>query len=148
MLEQKKITREEYEKALAAPMTVNKFPRSFNSAPFFVDLVLKQLRETYPQTQLTTEGLRIFTTLDTMMQRSAEKALIDGIAGLNKKYEHLRKIPSPLQGVVVTIQPGTGYVKALVGGRSYKKSQFNRALQARRQPGSLFKPFVYVTAMD
>jgi penicillin-binding protein 1B len=148
MLEQKKITREEYDKALAAPMTVNKFPRSFNSAPFFVDLVLKQLRETYPQTQLTSEGLRIFTTLDTIMQRSAEKSLVDGIANLNKKYAHLRKIQSPLQGVVLTIQPGTGYVKALVGGRSYQKSQFNRAFQARRQPGSLFKPFVYVTAMD
>lgn len=148
MLEQKKISREQYDKAMAAPMTVNKFPRSFNSAPFFVDLVLKQLRETYPQTQLTSEGLRIFTTLDTIMQRSAEKSLVDGIANLNKKYAHLRKIQSPLQGVVLTIQPGTGYVKALVGGRSYQKSQFNRAFQARRQPGSLFKPFVYVTAMD
>jgi penicillin-binding protein 1B len=50
--------------------------------------------------------------------------------------------------VILTIQPGTGYVKALVGGRNYSKTQFNRAIQARRQPGSLFKPFVYVTAMD
>ena len=49
---------------------------------------------------------------------------------------------------MLTIQPGTGYVKALVGGRNYSKTQFNRAIQARRQPGSLFKPFVYVTAMD
>lgn len=148
MRDQKMITEEQYRKAVAAPMTENRFPRSFNSAPFFVDLVLKQLRETYPQTQLTTEGLRIFTTLDTIMQRSAEKALGDGIAGLNKKYAHLRRISAPLEGVVLTIQPGTGYVKALVGGRNYQKSQFNRAFQARRQPGSLFKPFVYVAAMD
>ena len=56
--------------------------------------------------------------------------------------------PKPLEGVMLTIQPGTGYVKALVGGRSYSKTQFNRAIQARRQPGSLFKPFVYITAMD
>jgi penicillin-binding protein 1B len=118
MRDQKKITPEQHEKAVDTPMTENRFPRSFNSAPFFVDLVLKQLHETYPQTQLTTEGLRVFTTLDTVMQRSAEKALVDGIAGLNKRYEHLRKIKAPLQGVVLTIQPGTGYVKALVGGRS------------------------------
>jgi len=109
---------------------------------------LKQLRETYPETQLKTEGLRVFTTLDTIMQRSAEQALDAGIDGLNKKYSYLRKSPTPLEGVMLTIQPGTGYVKALVGGRNYSKTQFNRAIQARRQPGSLFKPFVYVAAMD
>jgi penicillin-binding protein 1B len=148
MLEQKKIDQATYERAVATPMTVNKFPKAINSAPFFVDLVLKQLRETYPETQLKTEGLQIFTTLDTMMQRSAEQALQSGIASLNKKYTHIAKSPTPLEGVVLTIQPGTGYVKALVGGRNYGRSQFNRALQARRQPGSLFKPFVYVAAMD
>jgi len=110
--------------------------------------VMKQLRETYPETQLKTEGLRIFTTLDTMMQRSAEAALDNGIQDLNKKYSYLRKSQTPLEGVILTIQPGTGYVKALVGGRNYSKTQFNRAIQAKRQPGSLFKPFVYVTAMD
>jgi penicillin-binding protein 1B len=127
---------------------VTRFPRTSRSAPFFVDLVLKQLKETYPETQLKTEGLRIFTTLDTIMQRSAEQALDNGIASLNRNYPYLRKQPLPLEGVIVTIQPGTGYVKALVGGRNYSKTQFNRAIQARRQPGSLFKPFVYVTAMD
>ncbi len=148
MKDQERITPDEYERAVTAPMTVNKFPKSFNSAPFFVDLVLKQLRETYPETQLKTEGLRIFTTLDTIMQRSAERALVEGLAALSKKHSHIRKSPSPVEGVVLTIQPGTGYVKALVGGRSYKNSQFNRAFQAKRQPGSLFKPFVYVAAMD
>lgn len=148
MLEQEKITAEEFEKAREAPMTVNKFPRSFRSAPYFVDLVMKQLRETYPETQLETEGLRIFTTLDTMMQRQAEKSLEEGVARLAKNHASIRKAETPLEGVVITIQPGTGYVKALVGGRSYSRSQFNRALQAKRQPGSLFKPFVYVAAMD
>ncbi|HEX3110475.1 MAG TPA: penicillin-binding transpeptidase domain-containing protein, partial [Thermoanaerobaculia bacterium] len=84
----------------------------------------------------------------TMMQRSAETALDTGIADLNKKYSYLRKSQTPLEGVILTIQPGTGYVKALVGGRNYSKTQFNRAIQAKRQPGSLFKPFVYATAMD
>jgi penicillin-binding protein 1B len=148
MLDQEKITRAEYEAAVISPLTTARFPKTSRSAPFFVDLVLKQLRETYPETQLKTEGLRVFTTLDTIMQRAAEQSLDGGLADLNKKYPYLRKSPTPLEGVVLTIQPGTGYVKALVGGRNYSKTQFNRAIQARRQPGSLFKPFVYATAMD
>jgi len=148
MLDTRKIKQSEYETARAVPMTVPKYPKSFRSAPFFVDLVLKQLRETYPETQLKTDGLRIFTTLDTIMQRAAERALEQGASSLTKRYASLRKSELPLQGAIITIQPGTGYVKALVGGRSYSKSQFNRALQARRQPGSLFKPFVYIAAMD
>ncbi|HYH06420.1 MAG TPA: PBP1A family penicillin-binding protein [Thermoanaerobaculia bacterium] len=148
MKDQQKISERDYLDAVASPLSVTKFPKTSRSAPFFVDLVLKQLRETYPETQLKTEGLRIFTTLDTMMQRSAEEALDHGIASLGKKYKHIRNSQTPLEGAVVTVQPGTGYVKALVGGRNYSKTQFNRAIQARRQPGSLFKPFVYVTAMD
>lgn len=148
MRDQKKITPAEYEAAKASALSVTRFPKTSRSAPFFVDLVLKQLRETYPETQLKTDGLRIFTTLDTTMQRSAEEALDTGIANLAKKYKYIRNSETPLEGVVVTIEPGTGYVKALVGGRNYSKTQFNRAIQARRQPGSLFKPFVYVTAMD
>ncbi len=148
MKEQGYISDTEYEQAVASPLTTSRFPKTSRSAPFFVDLVLKQLKETYPETQLRTEGLRVFTTLDTIMQRSAEQSLDSGIEALNKRYSYLRKSPTPLEGVILTIQPGTGYVKALVGGRSYSKTQFNRAIQARRQPGSLFKPFVYATAMD
>jgi penicillin-binding protein 1B len=148
MLEQSMISEAEYKAAVDQPLTVNRYPRSINSAPYFVDLVLQQLRETYPDTQLKTDGLKIFTTLDTVMQRSAETALEEGIADLKKGYPHIRKADVPLEGVVLTIEPGTGYVKALVGGTNYRKSQFNRAVQARRQPGSLFKPFVYVAAMD
>jgi penicillin-binding protein 1B len=148
MKEQGYINETEYEQAVASPLTTARFPKTSRSAPFFIDLVLKQLKETYPETQLRTEGLRVFTTLDTIMQRSAEQSLDSGIEALNKRYSYLRNSPTPLEGVILTIQPGTGYVKALVGGRSYSKTQFNRAIQARRQPGSLFKPFVYATAMD
>ncbi|HYM60819.1 MAG TPA: PBP1A family penicillin-binding protein [Thermoanaerobaculia bacterium] len=148
MRDQKMITEEDYQGAVASPLAVARFPKTSRSAPFFVDLVLKQLRETYPETQLKTEGLRIFTTLDTMMQRSAEQALDDGLTSLTKRYPYIKKSETPLEGAILTIQPGTGYVKALVGGRNYSKTQFNRAIQAKRQPGSLFKPFVYVTAMD
>jgi len=148
MRDQEKISVAEYEIAVSSPLEVTRFPKTSRSAPFFVDFVMKQLRETYPETQLKTEGLRIFTTLDTTFQRSAEQALESGIAALTKQHKHIKASKTPLEGVVLTIQPGTGYVKALVGGRSYSKTQFNRAIQAKRQPGSLFKPFVYVTAMD
>jgi penicillin-binding protein 1B len=148
MKEQGRISEREYTEAMASPLTVTRFPKTSRSAPFFVDFVMQQLRATYPETQLETEGLRIFTTLDTLMQRSAEQALDTGIGDLTKKYKYIRTADAPLEGVVVTIQPGSGYVKALVGGRNYGKTQFNRATQARRQPGSLFKPFVYITAMD
>lgn len=148
MVDQKRITEVQYEEAVNSPLAVTKFPRTSRTAPFFVDFVMKQLRETYPETQLKTEGLLIFTTLDTIMQRTAEQSLDSGLGALTKQYRHIRTSPTPLEGVVVTIQPGTGYVKALVGGRSFSKTQFNRAIQAKRQPGSLFKPFVYVTAMD
>ena len=148
MLEQGKITEADYKAAVASPLSSRGFRRTSRSAPFFVDLVMRQLRETYPETQLKTEGLRIFTTLDTIMQRSAEQALDSGVANLTKQYKNIKNSPTPLEGVILTIQPGTGYVKALVGGRNYSKTQFNRAIQAKRQPGSLFKPFVYVTAMD
>ncbi len=148
MRDQGMITPDVYAQTVAQSLAVTRFPKTSRSAPFFVDLVMKQLRETYPETQLKTEGLRIFTTLDTVMQRSAEQALDTGIESLNKRYPHIKKSPVPLEGVIVTIQPGTGYVKALVGGRNYSKTQFNRAIQAKRQPGSLFKPFVYIAAMD
>ncbi len=148
MRDQNLVTEEEFVAAMNEPLTVNEYPREINSAPYFVDLVLHQLRETYPDTQLHADGLRIFTSLDTIMQRSAEKALEEGIEDLKKRYAHVRKADAPLEGVVVTIEPGTGYVKALVGGTSYRRSQFNRAVQAKRQPGSLFKPFVYAAAMD
>ena len=148
MRDQKKISEEDYQKAVASSLATSRFPKTSRSAPFFVDLVLKELKETFPETQLKTEGLRIFTTLDMIMQRAAEESLNSGIDSLNKRYSYLRKSATPLDGVVLTIQPGTGYVKALVGGRNYSKTQFNRAIQARRQPGSLFKPFVYIAAMD
>jgi penicillin-binding protein 1B len=148
MRDQNMITPEQYQAAIDTPLRTSKYPRSFRSAPYFVDLVMQQLRETYPETQLKTEGLRIFTTLDTMMQRSAERALDQGVERLRKQYAAVRNSKTPLEGVVISIQPGTGYVRALVGGRNYSRSQFNRALQAKRQPGSLFKPFVYIAAMD
>ena len=88
MLEQERITQAEHDAAAKQPLSKAKFSRLINSAPYFVDLVMRELRETYPETQLETEGLRVFTTLDTIMQRAADEALEDGLAAHRKRTGH------------------------------------------------------------
>ena len=89
---------------------------------------------------------RVATTLDPALQRAAEAAVRDGLARIEQTSKVAR--PGTLQAAVVAIEPGTGRIRALVGGRSYGDSQFNRAVRAFRQPGSLFKPFVYLAAFE
>ncbi|MBI4526083.1 MAG: transpeptidase-transglycosylase, partial [Deltaproteobacteria bacterium] len=120
-----------------------------NDAPFYVDYLKRELAENYSNAVLTAEGFRIFTSLDLQLQRSAEKALADGLKRLEDGYPRLRKRgeEDSLEGAIVVIRPQTGEIKAMVGGRDYQRSQFNRVFQAKRQPGSIFKPFVYLTAL-
>ncbi|MEJ2657084.1 MAG: penicillin-binding transpeptidase domain-containing protein, partial [Desulfobacterales bacterium] len=95
-------------------------------------------------------GLSVYTTLDTEVQMAAENALQKGLDALEKSNPALsRSDPQKkLQGAVIVMQPKTGYILAMVGGRNYSVTQFNRITQARRQPGSAFKPFVYLTGLD
>jgi penicillin-binding protein 1B len=146
MLDQERITQPEYEGAVAEPILVGGRRPELNAAPWFVDFVLQELVERYGDEALRSEGLRIFTTLDMRAQRQARKALVEGLERLESGYRSLRKTAGQLEGAMVVLDPQTGYVRALVGGRDYARSQFNRATQARRQPGSTFKPFVYLTA--
>ena len=120
-----------------------------NDAPFYVDFLKRELAEIYSHEVLTAEGLRIFTSLDLQLQRMAEKALVDGLKRLEESYPFLRKRGEEdhLEGAIVVLQPQTGEIKAMVGGRDYQKSQYNRVFQARRQPGSTFKPFTYLAAL-
>jgi penicillin-binding protein 1A len=96
--------------------------------------------------------LRIFTTLDLEMQRIAAEVLQNGVKGIEKTLFGRRKgaqrDPAGLEGALVAIEPATGEIRAMVGGLDYGKSQFNRVAQARRQPGSAFKPFVYAAAFE
>jgi len=98
---------------------------------------------------LTAEGLRIFSSLDLQLQRIAERSLAEGLQKLEQTYPALRRKgdDDSLEGAVIVLRPQTGEIKAMVGGRSYQKSQFNRVFQAKRQPGSVFKPFVYLAAL-
>ena len=119
-------------------------------APFFIDYLAQQLTSLYKPEDLASLGLSIFTTLDPQVQIAAENALRTELSRLENSTADLKRKSSDkkLEGAVVVMQPKTGHILAMVGGRNYSKSQFNRITQSRRQPGSAFKPFVYVTGLD
>jgi len=140
----------ELEAALAAPLGVSP-PGSVGAstrAPYFVDYLRAELASTYPNEILTGEGLSIFTGLDPQMQAAAEEAVEGGLAELGRRHPRLAKADQPLQACLIALAPQTGEIKAMVGGRDYRQTQYNRCVQALRQPGSVFKPFVYVAALD
>ncbi|PIR21538.1 MAG: hypothetical protein COV45_01975 [Deltaproteobacteria bacterium CG11_big_fil_rev_8_21_14_0_20_47_16] len=119
-------------------------------APYFIQFVKQQLQELYPEDILQSEGLRIFTTLDMTAQLVAENVVQSGLVSLEKSAASIlpKNHADPLQGALISIQPQTGYIRSMVGGRDFANTQFNRITQAKRQPGSTFKPFVYLTAFD
>ena len=135
---------------LKVPVKTVGFSVHGKKAPYFVDYLEQQLKNLYRPEDLTTLGLSIYTTLDSQVQSAAENALANGLARLERIKSELRRDDpaKKLQGAVVVMQPSTGYILALVGGRNYSISQFNRIIQARRQPGSAFKPFVYLSSLD
>ena len=143
------ITKDEYQAALQQPVGPRDLPPDSNDAPYFADLVRKELEENYSDEVLTTAGLHIFTSLDMSLQRIAQEVVRSGLSELEAKYPRLRrdKPEERLQACLIALQPQTGEIRAMVGGRDYQASQFNRVTQAHRQPGSIFKPIVYLTAL-
>jgi penicillin-binding protein 1B len=146
MREEKKIGDPALAAATEESLDAASRPASRTIAPHFVDLVKSELSDRYGE-KLKTEGLQIYTTLDVDLQEAGQKAVTNGLERLEKQYRRLAAAKaSPLQGALIVLEPQTGSVRALVGGRDYQVSQFNRVTQAHRQPGSLFKPFVYLAA--
>ncbi len=117
-------------------------------APYFVDLVGQTLAEQYPALAQQAEQVDVHTTLDLNLQRFAQDAVRDGLAEVDKLLGRRRAKMPPVQAALIAADPRTGEVLALVGGRSYNQSQFNRAVRSARQPGSAFKPFVYLAAFE
>ena len=147
MAENGLISKEQSDAARNQEIKVHHHTPTYTIAPYFVEFLKKQLSEKYSPDVLISDGLRIYTTLDVGMQRKAEKALREGLEELEKAYPRLKENPNkPLQAAMVVIDPNTGAIRAMVGGRDFAKSQFNRAVQSKRQTGSVFKPFVYTTA--
>ncbi|MGD8344948.1 MAG: transglycosylase domain-containing protein, partial [Desulfobacterales bacterium] len=143
------ITPDELEEARKQPINAVGFLAAAKKAPYFIDYLTEQLNALYRSEDLTSLGLSIYTTLDTQVQMAAEEALANGLARLENANPQLQRTApeEKLQGALVVMQPKTGHILALVGGRNYSVSQFNRITQARRQPGSAFKPLVYLSAL-
>lgn len=141
------ITRDAATRAQQEPITV--VTRAVdNEAPYFVDYLGDQLQTRFPGLTQRTGALEIYTTLDLNMQRYAQDAVQNGLARVDQVLSRRRRKPGPAQAALVAIDPRSGEILAMVGGRFYNQSQFNRATAARRQPGSTFKPFVYLAAFE
>lgn len=149
LLDDKIITRKQYDAALKEKLPQRLLVKVTNEGPFYVDYLRRELDENYSTAVLNKEGLRIFSSLDLQLQRMAERALVEGLKKLEATHPALKRKGEDdgLEGAIVVMRPQTGEIKAMVGGRNYGKSQFNRAFQAKRQPGSVFKPFVYLAAL-
>ncbi len=150
MYKQGWISDEELKTTLPLPVKTAGYTSYGKKAPYFVDYLSDQLTALYSPQDLSSLGLSVYTTLDTQVQMAAENALKKGLEALEQSNPALARTDpqKKLQGAVIVMQPKTGYVLAMVGGRNYSESQFNRITQARRQPGSAFKPFVYLSGLD
>ena len=137
------ITDTDARQAMARPVQW-RMAGSASRAPYFVDLAREEIAR---RASLPASGeVRIATTLDPVLQRVAEAAVHTGIQRIERRKAGLP--PGKLQAALVAMEPATGQIRALVGGRGYLESPFNRATRARRQPGSVFKPIVYLAAFE
>ena len=145
------IDEHDYALALQAPLTVAKSAAQSVEAPYFVDMVNDTLLARFQDTDFQSNAFRIYTTLDMHLQRAAAEAIRIGMQNVDEQIRHQRRFrgqtPHDAQVALLAIDPHTGEVKALAGGRNYGMSQLNHVL-AKRQPGSIFKPFVYAAALD
>jgi len=139
------ISQEEMEKAYAAPMNLRSIRPKDKMAAYFVETVRRYVQEKYGADVLYKEGLSIYTTLDLTAQKYAGEAMERGL----KELEERNKYKSGLvQGALFCMDVRTGAIRAMVGGRDFNQSEFNRATQSRRQAGSAFKPIIYTAAFD
>ena len=144
-----KISEADYRRARKEPVRARTTPANGLVAPYFVDYVRVELERNADIELADLHGVRVYTTLDPVLQRLAEAAVVKGMDRIETLRPRLRrKIPEErLQVAMLVLDTATGQVRPLVGGRDYRSSQFNRAVLARRQPGSAFKPFVYLAAV-
>ena len=138
----------QFAQAIAGPVVTVKAP-GLRRAPFFTDYVTAQIAKlTAVNGHLA--GLRVYTTLDPELQESAHDAVTANLERLERAHPRLRRKvrDERLESTLVSLDPATGAIIAMVGGRDYAASQFNRVVSAERQPGSAFKPIVYLAALD
>jgi 1A family penicillin-binding protein len=157
------ISRKQLDAGLKQPLTVLPPGTGGNLAPYFVEEIRRYMIDKYGADFVYRSGAVIHTTLDLDMQQAANLALLSHLRQLEKDYRLRPTLsaydsaaradstigpPKYLQGALLAMDVRTGYVRALIGGREFKHSEFNRATQAKRQAGSAFKPFVFIAAID
>jgi penicillin-binding protein 1B len=140
------LTEDAVAQAMNRPVKVMLNQDVLTDAPYFVDHLLREIEQGIGMD--IPDGARIYSTLDPRVQRIVAQVMQEGLTKLEKRYPDLAGIEPPLQGAAVVLDVKTGHVLAMVGGRNYRLSQFNRAVQAHRSAGSLFKPFVYLAGFE
>ena len=149
MLESKAITRDEYDRAFKTQIEIYDGLRAEEPyGQYFKDEVRRQLVEQFGIERVEQGGLQVYTTIDPYMQRAADASVEQSLAEIEKSLPKRKTPHEPLQAALIAIDPATGAVRAMVGGRDFRASSFNRATVAKRQPGSAFKPFVYAAAVE
>lgn len=150
MLELGWIDQDTYDHATQERPKVYNDTLSKNAGPYVIDEVMRQLGDAFPD--IRSGGYKIYTTIDMRLQEAGYKALQSGrneiIARAKEAGQLDKNIESQLNGALMSLDPSTGEILAMVGGYDYSISPFNRVTQARRQPGSAFKPFIYQVALD
>ncbi|MDR3113746.1 MAG: transglycosylase domain-containing protein, partial [Endomicrobium sp.] len=147
------ISHEEAEQAskIALPLKEEREKKK-DAGHYFVEFLRIMLEPKYGTNALFKSGMSVYTTLDMQAQTAAEEVLEEHLAKFDEKrraeFEKEEKEPVKVQGAILAIDIKTGAIRAMVGGRDFKETQFNRAIQAKRQPGSSFKPFVYLAAIE
>ena len=150
MRDQGHLDAEDCEAARARKLSLAEIVLESGQDRYFLDELARQLPEVYDESLLANEGLRIYSTLDPLMQRAAVRHLQEGLAALEKQLgvkDPSNQQSGRLQGCLMAMRPQTGEILAMVGGRNYSTSQWNRCTLARRQVGSVFKPIVYAAAL-
>lgn len=140
------ITSAQAEEAKRTPFPLQTPAKSEGPAPYFVEYVRQKVEERFGSSILYTGGLNIYTSMNDELQQYAEDAVASGLAKIEAR--HKKKAKAPLQAALIAIEPLTGRIRAMVGGRDYSQSQFNRSWQALRQPGSAFKPIIFAAALN
>ena len=164
------IDKETYDSLRAAPLEINPPEEKIGRAPYFTEYIRQYIEQTYGLDKLYNGGLQVYTTLNWDLQQAAEAAVADQLDSLQTRIEARRKPTDPnytrilpdtldengdsirvykqIQGAAMVIDNSNGNVLVMVGGRDFDKTKYNRAVQAPRQPGSSFKPFIYTAAID
>jgi 1A family penicillin-binding protein len=147
MLKKKWIDQQQHDQAVAVKADFEPGSRRLRPHPYLLAALRQEFIDAIGQRQLATGGLKIYTAVDVGMQVAGERAVRSGTANLRRAHGFLRR-KKPLQAALLSVDPGTGGIRALVGGSDFTRSQFDRTRRMKRQPGSAAKPFTYAAAIE